>query len=83
MFNEKELEQIRAARDKWEETTLQKALAKNPERAPKFITTSSEEIERLYTPLELAEMEYARDLNDAGEFPYTRGVHATMYRGKV
>ncbi len=83
MFNEKELEQIRAARDKWEETTLQKALAKNPERAPKFITTSSEEIERLYTPLELAEIEYARDLNDAGEFPYTRGVHATMYRGKV
>jgi len=83
MFNEKELEQIRAARDKWAETTLQKSLAKNPERAPKFITTSSEEIERLYTPLELAEIEYARDLNDAGEFPYTRGVHATMYRGKV
>lgn len=83
MFNEKELEQIRAARDKWEETTLQKSLAKNPERATKFMTTSSEEIERLYTPLELAEMNYARDLNDAGEFPYTRGVHATMYRGKV
>lgn len=89
MLNEKELEQIRDARDKWEETTLQKALAKNPERAsaagrtPKFITTSSEEIERLYTPLDISKMDYARDLNDAGEFPYTRGVHATMYRGKV
>ncbi len=83
MFNPSELEKIRDARDMWEETTLQKSLAKNPERAEKFITTSSEEIERLYTPLDLSEMEYARDLNDAGAFPYTRGVHATMYRGKV
>ncbi len=83
MFKPNELEQIRDARDKWEETTLQKSLAKNPERSPKFMTTSSEPVERLYTPLDIADMEYARDLNDAGQFPYTRGVHATMYRGKV
>ncbi len=89
MFDPIELEQIRDARDLWEETTLQKAAARNPERAsaegrtPKFMTTSSEDIERLYTPLDIAEMEYARDLNDAGQYPYTRGPHATMYRGKV
>lgn len=83
MFDKHALAQIQDARDKWEETTLQKALAKNPERAAKFITTSSEEIERLYTPLDISDMDYARDLNDAGQYPYTRGVHATMYRGKV
>lgn len=83
MIDPKELDAIRDGRDKWEETTLQKSLARGPERAKKFITTSSEEVERLYTPDEIAEMEYARDLNDAGEYPFTRGVHATMYRGKV
>lgn len=83
MFDPQELETIRDAREKWEETTLQKSLAKNPERAKHFITTSSDEIERLYTPAELAEMDYARDLNDAGQYPFTRGPHATMYRGKV
>jgi methylmalonyl-CoA mutase N-terminal domain/subunit len=83
MTSPEELEQIREARDRWEETTLQRTLARNPERAGKFMTTSSEEIERLYTPLEIADLDYARDLNDAGQFPYTRGVHETMYRGKV
>jgi len=83
MFDPKELDAIREARERWEETTLQKSLGKNPERASKFITTSADEIERLYTPEEIAEMEYARDLNDAGEYPFTRGPHATMYRSKV
>ncbi|MCC7161077.1 MAG: methylmalonyl-CoA mutase family protein [Anaerolineae bacterium] len=89
MFGPDELDQIRQARDKWEETTLQKTLARSPERVPpgvdssRFITTSSEEVERLYTPIDLADMDYTRDLNDAGQYPYTRGVHTTMYRGKV
>jgi len=83
MFDPRELEKIRDARDLWEETTLQKSLGRAPERAGKFITTSSEEIERLYTPADIAAMDYERDLNDAGQYPYTRGVHATMYRGKV
>ena len=83
MFDPNELNAIRDARELWQETTLQKSLAKAPERAQKFITTSSDEIEQLYTPQEIAHMNYARDLNDAGEYPYTRGVHQTMYRGKV
>jgi methylmalonyl-CoA mutase N-terminal domain/subunit len=83
MFDPNELNAIRDAREVWEETTLQKALGRAPERAQKFITTSSEEIARLYTPEDIAEMDYARDLNDAGQYPFTRGVHATMYRGKV
>lgn len=83
MVDGQELEHIREARDKWEETTLQKSLGRAPERAKKFMTTSSEEIERLYTPADIAGMNYARDLNDAGQYPYTRGVHETMYRGRV
>ena len=40
-------------------------------------------INRLYTPADLAEFDYARDLGDPGEYPYTRGIHPTMYRGKI
>src|SRR5574340_200175 len=83
MFDRQELEEIKQAQDKWEETTLQKTLARTPERAQKFMTTSGEEIDRLYTPLDLAEMDYARDLGFPGEYPYTRGVHATMHRGRL
>ncbi len=82
MFDKQELENIKRAQDKWEETTLQKTLARSPERRKKFITASSDEIDRLYTPTNLAAMDYARDLGMPGEYPYTRGVHATMHRAK-
>ncbi len=82
MFDKKDLEAINHAKDKWEETTLQQTLAKSPERREKFITASSEAIDRLYTPLDIAEMDYNRDIGMPGEYPYTRGVHSTMYRGK-
>jgi methylmalonyl-CoA mutase N-terminal domain/subunit len=82
MFDPKELDAIKQAKDKWEETTLQHTLARSPERRAKFITTSSEAIDRLYTPLDLAQMDYARDLGMPGDYPYTRGVHATMHRGR-
>ncbi len=83
MFDRQELEEIEQAQDRWEETTLQKTLARAPERAQKFMTTSGEEVDRLYTPLDLSDMEYARDLGFPGEYPYTRGVHATMHRGRL
>jgi methylmalonyl-CoA mutase N-terminal domain/subunit len=83
MFDKQELEAIKQAKEKWEETTLQQTLAKSPERRTKFITTSSEEIDRLYTPLDLATMDYNRDIGMPGEYPFTRGVHSTMHRGKL
>jgi methylmalonyl-CoA mutase N-terminal domain/subunit len=76
-------EQIRAAQQTWEQQTLWPTLAKAPERDVAFMTTSSEPIERLYTPLDLAEQSYARDIAHPGEFPYTRGIHPTGYRGKL
>ncbi len=82
MFDEKELEEIREALEKWEETTLQQAMANKPERRERFITTSSEPVDRLYTPLDIADMDYVRDLGLPGQYPYTRGIHPTMYRSR-
>ncbi|MCB0308161.1 MAG: methylmalonyl-CoA mutase family protein [Bdellovibrionales bacterium] len=68
---------------KWEDTQLKKTLEKKPERKQKFSTLSDHVIERLYTELNLKDFDYARDLGDPGEYPFTRGVHETMYRGKL
>ncbi|MCI2429661.1 methylmalonyl-CoA mutase family protein, partial [Candidatus Acetothermia bacterium] len=56
---------------------------KSPERRERFITVSNEEIARLYTPEEIKELDYERDLGYPGEYPYTRGVYPTMYRGRL
>ncbi|GAB4266573.1 MAG: methylmalonyl-CoA mutase family protein [Candidatus Promineifilaceae bacterium] len=82
MYDKKKLAELAENLDKWEETTLQKTLARFPERKDKFITTSSEPIKRLYTPLDVADLDYIESLGNPGEYPFTRGVHATMYRGK-
>ena len=83
MYDRKKLDALRDALEKWEETSLQKTLASMPERQERFMTTSSEPINRLYTPLDVAEQEYGRDLGLPGEYPYTRGVHPTLHRGKL
>ena len=66
-----------------QEQTLKPALAKSPERQEEFTTLSGVPINRLYTPADLAEFDYSQDLGDPGEYPYTRGIHPTMYRGKI
>jgi len=68
---------------RWEREVLAPALKKAPERATPFTTISGRPIERLYTPDALPEFDYARDLNHPGEFPYTRGIHPTGYRGRL
>src|SRR4030042_5054000 len=68
--------------ERWEKTTLQKTLSKSPEREPSFKTTSHIELERLYTPLDLVDLDYCGELGFPGEFPFTRGVQPTMYRGR-
>jgi len=77
------LEALRQEQARWEQTTLQKALERSPERYPEFITTSGQPVKRLYTPLDVADLDYLRDLGFPGEYPFTRGVHATMYRGRL
>ena len=68
---------------RWQEGTLQPALKKSPERQETFTTLSDVPVEQLYTAANLAGFDYARDLGDPGEYPFTRGIHRTMYRGKV
>jgi methylmalonyl-CoA mutase N-terminal domain/subunit len=72
-----------SARQRWERDVLAPALERSPERASTFTTISGRAIDRLYTPDDIANLDYARDLNDPGAFPYTRGIHPTGYRGKL
>jgi methylmalonyl-CoA mutase N-terminal domain/subunit len=72
-----------AGEQRWEEQTLKPALKKSPERQEVFTTLSDVPINRLYTPADLSEFDYSQDLGDPGEYPYTRGIHPTMYRSKI
>ncbi len=69
---------------RWEQETLQPGLARRPERDVRFTTVSDQPLERLYTPEDLSPgWDPVRDLGQPGEFPYTRGIHPTMYRGRL
>ena len=78
----KEKEIVSNMKRDWENNTLKKTLDKSPERRERFITTSSRPIARLYTPTDIADFEYEQNLGFPGQFPYTRGVYPTMYRGR-
>jgi methylmalonyl-CoA mutase N-terminal domain/subunit len=67
----------------WKRNTLESTLAKSPERQKEFTTVSSYPIRRLYTQEDLANWDPSRDLGFPGEPPYTRGIHATMHRGRL
>ena len=73
---------IRVELDRWQKTALNKVLSKAPERESSFKTASEIEIKRLYTPLDLEDVEYCGDLGFPGEYPFTRGAQPTMYRGR-
>ena len=83
MYDPKKVAALKENIAKWEAGTLKKSISRFPERQDRFITTSSEEIERLYTPADLPDFDYERDLGLPGEYPFTRGVHPTMHRGKL
>src|SRR6201982_2406010 len=79
MADAKDLEAARAA---WEDRAVTKTLKKSPERREKFETSSGIEVKRLYTPADTADDDYLRDAGFPGEYPFTRGVQPTMYRGR-
>jgi len=83
VIDPKQLEELRQARRQWEATTLRGSLEQQPERAPRFSTLSDMEIARLYAPDDLPAYDPARDLGLPGEYPFTRGIHPTMYRGRL
>src|SRR5262249_54507579 len=67
----------------WEEKTLKPTLKRMPERSEEFTTVSLTPIERLYTPNDLPDFDYETKLGFPGQYPYTRGIHSTGYRGKL
>jgi methylmalonyl-CoA mutase N-terminal domain/subunit len=83
MADRAEWKALGGQRELWQESTLKDSLDRHPERMEKFMTTSSAPVERLYTPLDTAGLDYARDLGFPGEYPFTRGVHSTMHRGRL
>jgi methylmalonyl-CoA mutase, N-terminal domain len=74
---------LQEALSQWERSTLADTLKRAPERQEKFITASSDEINRLYTPLDLPDFDYLDDLGLPGDYPYTRAIHATAHRGRL
>ena len=75
--------QLEQRRQAWQERTLKPTLARAPERQESFVTTSGLPIERLYSPADLADDNFEQSIGWPGEFPFTRGIHPTGYRGKV
>jgi methylmalonyl-CoA mutase N-terminal domain/subunit len=75
---------IAKACQEWEETVVEKAVRRAPERqGGRFETPSGIEVKRLYTPADTARQDYLRDLGFPGRYPFTRGVQPTMYRGRL
>jgi methylmalonyl-CoA mutase, N-terminal domain len=79
-----EQQKIASERRRWEENTVAGSLKKLPERytPEEFTSISGEPIARIYTPADLPGFDYAQDLGLPGEYPFTRGIHPTMYRSR-
>jgi methylmalonyl-CoA mutase N-terminal domain/subunit len=83
MYDEDDLAEIRDAKAEWEDETLDPVLDAYGERKDRFATVSNLEVDRLYTPDDVADMDYDEDIGFPGEEPYTRGPYPTMYRGRT
>ncbi|MEF8828672.1 MAG: methylmalonyl-CoA mutase family protein [Haloarcula sp.] len=82
MFDESDLQRIREQKDEWEAETLDPVLDAYGERKEQFATVSNLDVDRLYTPLDVDDIDYEEDIGFPGEEPFTRGVYPTMYRGR-
>ncbi|RZV10563.1 methylmalonyl-CoA mutase [Natrinema hispanicum] len=84
MFDPDELEEIRASKEEWHEEEVEPVLDRFGERKETFTTdTGGQEVDRLYTPADVNDLDYEEDLGNPGEPPYTRGVYSTGYRGRL
>ena len=83
MYDDEELSEIREAHAEWAAERLDPSLDRHGERRERFATVSNHEVDRLYTPADVADLDYDEDLGFPGEEPYTRGVYPTMHRGRT
>ncbi|MFC1847876.1 methylmalonyl-CoA mutase [Chloroflexota bacterium] len=82
MYDNDSAESIERERRKWEEDELKGSLEALPESQETFSTISGLEVKRLYTPEDIRDLDYSNDLGFPGQYPFTRGVHPTMYRAR-
>jgi len=83
VYDGKKTGAVKRRRSGWEENTLSPRIANSPERRRRFSTVSDEPVGALYGPDDLPGIDYLRDLGFPGEYPYTRGVQPSMYRGRL
>ncbi len=81
-FSRKLLKDLKAEERKWLDK-MEEELSSRPERLKRFSTISNKEIQRIYTPGDTKDQDFNRDIGFPGELPYTRGVHPSMYRGRL
>jgi len=83
MSDKEKINEIAKELERWEKTTLPKWIGQSPERKSEFRNHSGTLIKRVYTPEDIKDLDYMHDLGFPGEYPFTRGVHATMHRGRL
>jgi len=82
MFDRKMLEEIASEHKRWSDN-LESSLKKSPERKPDFVNTSGIPVNRVYMPMDIDDSDYMDEIGLPGEYPFTRGVQPTMYRGRL
>jgi len=82
MFTEEQMKKVGKGKEAWEKE-LQSRQSNNPERRNRFSTISDLQIKNIYSPEDLQEMDYERDLGFPSQYPFTRGVQPSMYRGQL
>lgn len=83
MFGKKEIQEIKKKRHEWEKNCYEEHKRNNPELKEKFYNLSWNEIKPVYTPDDIAHLDYLRDIGFPGDYPFLRGIHPTMYRGRI
>jgi len=82
VFNQKIFDEIKEEAGKWQEK-LDRTFASRPERLERFSTVSDRQIKSIHSPADLRDEDYTRDIGFPGEYPFTRGVQPSMYRGRL
>jgi len=83
MFDTIAITNLKEKIDIWKKEKYSKIRTKFPERREEFFTTSNIPVDVQYSPLDIMNLDYTKDLGNAGEYPFTRGVQPNMYRGKL
>jgi methylmalonyl-CoA mutase N-terminal domain/subunit len=83
MYDKKNLDFIKNKKTEWENKNYKRLIEKNPERKKKFKNLSNIRINNIYYPYDIKELDYIKDIGFPGEYPYLRGIHSTMHRGRL